>query len=158
MKKVTLLLAAILPAFALFAAPDQAHAEPTITTGIVKDPSNSYLRGFSEIGFGALFGTIAGGVPFITTLFAKHDAPLALGLGAALYPMKGAFKIQIYGCRIGVGVVSSELLDELTIARSTSVSNDDAVESIALATMTLQTNTPFVKNVCICGGSTSLTC
>lgn len=86
MKKVTLLLAAILSAFAFLAVPDQAQAEPTITSGIVEDPSNSYLRGFSEIGFGALFGTIAGGVPFITTLFAKHDVPLALGLGAALYP------------------------------------------------------------------------
>jgi len=86
MKRTLLVLATFFAAWFMPFAPAEAQAEPTITSGVTDDPAHPCLRGFAEIGFGTLFGTIAGGVPFISTLFAKHDVPLALGLGAALYP------------------------------------------------------------------------
>ena len=63
------------------------------------------------------------------------------GLCAAFYPVEGTIEVEVDSCRVGVGVVSAELFGELTVAGGANVSNYDAVESIALATMTLQTNT-----------------
>ena len=63
------------------------------------------------------------------------------GLCTAFYPVKGALKVEVDRCRMGVGVVSTELFSELTVAGSANVGDYDAVESIALTAMTLQANT-----------------
>jgi len=62
------------------------------------------------------------------------------GLSANLYPIECALKIQIYCGRIGVGVVSTNLLSKSTISWCTSVGDNDAVESISLMTATLQSD------------------
>ena len=54
------------------------------------------------------------------------------GLCTTLYPVESALKVEIYCCRVGVGIVSTNLFSELTIARCANVSDYDAVESIAL--------------------------
>ena len=55
--------------------------------------------------------------------------------------VKGALKVEVDRCRVGVRVVSTELFSELTVAGSANVGDYDAVESIALTAMTLQANT-----------------
>ena len=73
----------------------------------------------------------------IHALALKDVAYCVGGLSAYLYPMKGTLEIQIYGCRIGVGIVSTNLLSKFTITWCSHVGDDNAIESIALTTAAL---------------------
>ena len=59
------------------------------------------------------------------------------GLCANLYPVECTLEIQIYSCRIGVRIVSTNLLSKSTITWCSCVSDNDAVESIAFTTAAL---------------------
>ena len=56
------------------------------------------------------------------------------------YPVQCAIKLQINGCRIGVGVVRTDTFDDLAITWRAAVSYYNVVESVVLATVTSQTN------------------
>ena len=62
------------------------------------------------------------------------------GLCAALYPIKGAFKIQIYCGRVSVGIVRTQFFSKSTITWCASVGDYNAIESIILATVALQSD------------------
>ena len=61
-------------------------------------------------------------------------------LRTALYPIESTIEIQIYGCRIGVRIVSTNLLSKFTITWCSYVSDNDAIESIVLTTAALQSD------------------
>lgn len=68
-------------------SPKEVVAEPIITSGITKDPAHPCLRGFAELGFGALFGTIAGGTPFLIGVFKDpYHLTVPFTLAGLLYP------------------------------------------------------------------------
>lgn len=90
-KHIALLLALFLAIFA--AIPAESYAQESPDTGDVqaekkKSAAHPALRGFSEAGMGILFGTLAGGTAFITSLYVKKtDIRPALISGAILYPI-----------------------------------------------------------------------
>ena len=62
------------------------------------------------------------------------------------YPVESTFEVQINCCRIGVRIVSTNLLCETTITWCIRISDNDRIESVVLSTMTLQSN-----SCCLCG-------
>ena len=89
----------------------------------------------------ALLNTTTEVLHHVNALTLKDVTSSVCWLSTCLNPIKSTIKIQIYCGWIGVRVISTNLLSKLTITWCTSVSDYDAVESIALAAMTLQTNT-----------------
>ncbi|EJW90422.1 membrane protein [gut metagenome] len=73
--------------------------------------------------------------------FARKDVAHGVSqLSTRFNPIKCAFKIQIYCGRIGVRVVRTNLFSKLTITWCSYVCDHDAVEGVALTTVTLQSN------------------
>ncbi len=87
MKKLLIIFSLFLATLTAPFAVHEAQAEPTITSGVVEDPSSPYLRGFSEIAFGALFGAAAAGAPILTGVFTDpFHLAAPLSIAAVLYP------------------------------------------------------------------------
>ena len=75
-------------------APDSAFSQDVDVGNPQKKSSEAHpaLRGFAEVGMGALFGTIAGGTSFVTGVYlaAKHrstDLTATFVTSAVLYPL-----------------------------------------------------------------------
>ena len=73
----------------------------------------------------------------VNALALEDVASCVGGLCANLYPVECTLEIQIYSCRIGVRIVSTNLLSKSTITWCSCVSDNDAVESIAFTTAAL---------------------
>ena len=87
---IALLLALFLAIFVV--VPTESYAQESPDTGDVqaekRKTAHPALRGFAETGMGILFGTVAGGAAFITSLYVnKTDVRPAFISGAILYPI-----------------------------------------------------------------------
>ena len=81
--------------------------------------------------------------------FAREDVANSVGrLCTFQYPVKCAVELQIYCGRIGVRVVSTNLLNKFTITWCSYVCNYDRVESIAFTSMSLQSDFCCHLNKC----------
>ena len=70
--------------------------------------------------------------------FVREDATSRVGrLCSSREPIQSALEVQIYCGRIGVGVVRTNLLNKLAISWRSTVSDDDLIEGISLATVAL---------------------
>ena len=70
--------------------------------------------------------------------FVREDATSRVGrLCTSREPIQSALEVQIYCGRIGVGVVRTNLLNKLAISWRSTVSDDDLIEGISLATVAL---------------------
>lgn len=69
----------------------------------------------------------------VNALVLEDVANCVSGLSAYFYPIEGTVEIQIYCGRIGVWIVSTNLFSKFTITWCAYVSNNDAIDSIALA-------------------------
>ena len=70
--------------------------------------------------------------------FVREDATSRVGrLSTSREPIQSALEVQIYCGRIGIGVVGTNLLNKLAISWRSTVSDDDLVEGISLATVAL---------------------
>jgi len=70
--------------------------------------------------------------------FVREDATSRIGrLCTSREPIQSALEVQIYCGRIGVGVVRTNLLNKLAISWRSTVSDDDLIEGISLATVAL---------------------
>ena len=73
--------------------------------------------------------------------FTREDVANSVGrLCTFQYPVKCAVKFQIYCGRIGVRIVSTNLLNKFTITWCSYVCNYDRVESVAFTSMSLQSD------------------
>ncbi len=70
--------------------------------------------------------------------FVREDATSGVRrLGTSVEPIQSALEVQIYCGRIGIGVVGTNLLNKLAISWRSTVSDNDLVEGISLATVAL---------------------
>ena len=70
--------------------------------------------------------------------FVREDATSGVRrLGTSREPIQCALEVQIYCGRIGIGVVGTNLLNKLAISWRSTVSDDDLIEGISLATVAL---------------------
>ena len=74
------------------------------------------------------------------TLFGKDTADGVSGLCAHFQPIQGTVKLQVNSGRRSVGVVRSNFFCKATITWCSYVCNNDAVEGVALTSVTLQSN------------------
>ena len=74
------------------------------------------------------------------TLVGENAASSQCGLCTSLHPVEGAFEIEMNSSRVGVGIVSTDLLNILTITWRSAICDYDAINCVVLVTMSCKTD------------------